>query len=506
MTVLQNSYKLPANDLQIHIPKTAGIVSSSSKRYMTSLEFISSENVLEALRLWHGREKVEWPLTDLRLRTEVRDEQQQHSSLAEVGLAAQNRAILHRGLEALHIIAPDAAYLLRQRFENRRDVLEVAAMLNISESSLYYRQRQAVAQLTDILNKLENEASSDWQERMLSRLPLPSYTRLVGIEEVRRRLLEALLDEQAHFILAIEGLGGLGKTALTDRITRELTKSTHFDDIAWITAKQTHLSSLGRLQVESTQPALTFPMLIDALADQFALPRSESDSHLQQQRRVRQYIKEQRCLIVVDNLETVADHRNLLPELRKWQGPTKFIVTSRLRLLDEPGIFSLPLAELPLTAAFELIRLEAHRTGFVTLAAASDEELGQIYAVAGGNPLALKLMVGQLRFHSLDRVLDRFGAGREAASQEGLFEYIYREIWENLGDSSKMALLALTQAGESGFTFDHLTDISGLSESEASMALEELALLSLVDLGGNLNERRYRLHRLTEVFLLRMFN
>jgi hypothetical protein len=473
---------------------------------MTSLQFVSPEEVMEALRLWHGREKAAWPLAHMRLRTEVRDEQLRYSSLAEAGMAAQNRAILNRGFEALRTIAPGAEDLLRQRFEDRRNVLDVAANLNISESSLYYRQRQAVAQLTEILNKLENQASSEWQERILSRLPLPSYTELVGIHDVRQRLLDVLLDRQSHFIISIEGLGGLGKTALADRITRDLTKSTHFDDIAWVTAKQTHLSSLGRLQVESNRPALTFPMLIDQLAAQFDLPQLDTDLHLQRQRLVKQHLREQECLIVIDNLETVADYHTLLPELRSWQEPSKFIITSRLRLLDEPGIFSLAMEELPVASAFELIRLEARRTGFATLAAASDEELQQIYDVVGGNPLALKLITGQLRFHSLDRVLDRFGAGREAESQEGLFDYIYREIWENLRDDSKTALLAMTQAGESGFTFEHLTDISGLDEKESSAALEELVLLSLVDLGGNLSERRYRLHRLTEVFLLRMFN
>jgi hypothetical protein len=33
-----------------------------------------------------------------------------------------------------------------------------------------------------------------------------------------------------------------------------------------------------------------------------------------------------------------------------------------------------------------------------------------------------------------------------------------------------------------------------------------LILLSLVDVGGNLLERRYRLHRLTELFLLQTFS
>ena len=475
---------------------------------MKSLQFVSTEDVLEALRLWHGHEKAAWPLAAMRLRTSVRHNQEQTeqppSRLTTADIATQNRAILNQGLAALQVIAPEAEVLLRQRFEHRQDVLAVANKLNISESSLYYRQRQAVAQLTDILNKLEDEASAEWQETMLNRLPVPSYTKLVGTDTLQERLLDALLNRQAHFIVAIEGLGGLGKTALTDQTMRDLTKTTYFDEIAWVTAKQTHLSSLGRLQIESSRPALTFPMLIDQLAVQFALD-TDSISHLQRQRLVKRYLQEQYCLVVVDNLETAADYRSLLPELRKWQNPSKFVITSRLRLLDEPGIFSLALTELSMTAAFELIRLEAQQAGFTSLAMANEAELKQIYDVVGGNPLALKLITGQLRFHSLDRVLARFGPGRQTDSPAGLFEYIYREIWETLGDDSKMALLTLTQAGESGFTFEHLTAVSGLSDERANTALEELILLSLVNLGGNLHQKRYHLHRLTEVFLLGMF-
>lgn len=473
---------------------------------MTPTEFISSEEVLEALRLWHGREASVWPLAQLRLRTELRDEQKLHSSLAGAGTAAQNRAILNRGLEFLRIIAPEAEDLLRQRFEHRRDVLDVANNFNMSESSLYYRQRQAVAQLTEILNKLENSASSEWQERILSRLPLPSYGELVGVTEVRHHLLDILLEPEAPFIVVIEGLGGLGKTALADRVTRDLVKSTRFDEIAWITAKQTHLSSFGRLQVESSRPALTFPMLVDQLIEQFDLPQVENASQLQQQRLVKQYLREQVCLIVIDNLETVADYRSLLPELRQWQAPSKFLLTSRLRLLGESAIFSLPLAELSVESAFELIRLESRRTGFTGLATAAEVDLQQIYDVVGGNPLALKLIIGQLRFYSLPQVLARFGSGRAAHSQEEIFDYIYQEIWENLSDNSKTVLLALTQAGESGFTFEHLTAVAALDDDSVSASIEELILLSLVDFGGNLSQRRYRLHRLTERFLLQIFS
>jgi hypothetical protein len=472
---------------------------------MTELEVITSEDVLEALRLWHGGETSQWPLAHLRLGLQVAHEREAHSSLAEAGPAAQNRAILNRGLEVLRVTAPEAEELLRDRFEHRRNVMAVANRLNVSESSIHYRQRQAVGHLTEILMQLEEKASSDWQQRMLSRLGLPSYSQLVGIEKPRTAVTNALLNDTEYFIVAIDGLGGIGKTALADRVTRDLIQTTRFDEIAWVTAKQTHLTTRGRLQVESGRPALTFPMLLDKLTSQFELPEANSGSQLQRQRVVKQFLRERTCLVIIDNLETVADYRNLLPELQKWQQPSKFLLTSRIRLLDDPGVFSISLEELTLTAAFQLIRLEAKRTGFTALAEADEGELQKIYDVVGGNPLALKLITGQLRFHSLPRVLDRFAQGKDIQAGEGLFDYIYREIWESLPDESKAVLLALTQAGESGFTFDHLVAVSSLPETVVHQCLEELVLLSLVDLSGSLTERRYRLHRLTEVFLLRMF-
>lgn len=473
---------------------------------MAAPEVIDSDDVLEALRLWHGGEVPRWPLVHMRLGLQVIHHSENDHTQAEGGPASQNRAILSRGLEVLRDSAPEAEDLLRQRFEHRRDVLAVASELNITESSIYYRQRQAVNQLTEILLHLEDQASSDWRERMAARLGLRSYVKLVGVDEPRSKLVEALTTEDDHFIVTIDGLGGIGKTALADQVARDLIKLTHFDEIAWVTAKHTHLSVLGRLQVESGRAALTFPMLIDALTGQLELPENGGLSQLQRQQLVKQFLRERTCLVVIDNLETVADNRNLLPELRNWQRPSKFLLTSRLRLLDEPNVFSVSLKELTEESAFQLIRLEAKRTGFSDLESAEDADLRQIYDVVGGNPLALKLIVGQLRFHSLSDVLNRFSEGKEAETSTGLFDYIYREIWESLRDESKMTLLALTQAGETGFEMGHLVAVSGLPETTVFESVEELILLSLVDLTGNIFERRYRLHRLTEVFLLRILS
>jgi hypothetical protein len=465
---------------------------------------INSEEILNALRLWHGGETTHWPLADLRLGLTLSQAEDAFSSLAEAGKAANNRAVLSFGLEQLRKASPEAEELLRERFEHRRDVLTVANRLNISESTLYYRQRQAITHLTDILSQQENVASADWRNRMESRLSIPSYESLVGISEAEEVLKNALFTEDEQFIISIDGIGGLGKTALSDYLARQIIKTTRFDEIAWVTAKHTHLSMMGRLQIESGRPALTLPLLIERLCIQFGLSENANLTHLQRQRLLYKFIKERRCLIIIDNLETVADYKTLIPELRKWQNPSKFLLTSRIRLLSEPGIFSYSHKELNQQAALELVRQEAKRGGFKDLTNAPDKEIIKIYKIVGGNPLALKLIIGQLRFYSLSNVLNRFAVREPTETNEGIFDYIFREIWEALDDQSKTVLISLTQAGESGFTLDHLIEVSELSEAIVYNRLTGLVVSSLVDLTGTLLERRYRLHRITEIFLLRM--
>lgn len=465
---------------------------------------INSEDVLAALRLWHGGETNDWPLQEMRLGLNLSQSEDVYSTLAEAGPAANNRAMLSYGLAQLRNVSPEAEDLLRERFENRRDVLTVSNRLNISESTLYYRQRQAVSHLAEILGQLENLASAEWRSKMSGRLSIPSYETLVGIEEAEQVLKQVLSDENEHFIVSIDGIGGLGKTALADYLARQIIKTTRFDEIAWVTAKHTHLSMLGRLQIESGRPALTLPLLIDKLCEQFNLATNTTSTHIQRQRMLYKFLKDRRCLIIVDNLETVADYHSLIPELQKWQNPTKFLLTSRIRLLSEPGIFSYSHKELDQSSALQLIRQEAKRGGFTDLASATDEDLLKIYGVVGGNPLALKLIIGQLRFYSLSNVLSRFADKEPTETNEGIFDYIFREIWESLEDNSKTILISLTQAGESGFSLEHLVAVSELKEPIVYNSVTGLVLSSLVDITGPLLERRYKLHRLTEIFLLRL--
>lgn len=340
---------------------------------------VSEDDVQKALHLWHGGEKDRWPLAHLRLGLQIAAEQELLDSLADSGMAVQNRTILNLGLEHLGALSPGFEELLRQRFEHLQEVQILANSRNVVRGTIQYRQKQAISQLTKILNQLEREANQEWREQMVARLALPSYTELVGVSKPRQTLVEALLEENKHFIVAIDGLGGLGKTALADRVTRDTLHTVRFDETVWITAKQTHLSTRGRLQIDTTRPVLTFPMLVDELAAKLEQLEDFRGPQIQKQRLIQRLLKERPCLVIIDNLETVADHKALIPELQQWQNPSKFLITSRIRLLDHPGVFSISLQELEETAVYQLLRLEAAKVGFAVLENASDNELKPIY-------------------------------------------------------------------------------------------------------------------------------
>jgi hypothetical protein len=149
--------------------------------------------------------------------------------------------------------------------------------------------------------------------------------------------------------------------------------------------------------------------------------------------------------------------------------------------------------------AAALLKYEAETRDLPALAQASPAQLESIYQVVGGNPLALKLVAGQLSVLPLAQVLDTL---RQAGSKtvEDLYTYIYWQAWELLSPAGKQTLVVMPLAQEG--SFEEVMEESELDAAQAGQALRELAGLSLVEVGGDLERPRYSIHRLTETFLL----
>jgi hypothetical protein len=452
------------------------------------------ERVRSALQQWRQDGVNSSPLQHLHLFRRVQRSTHSHPHAATNQLLLQ----LLKTLETQH---PVEAQLLRQRFYDGELAYTVAHRASLGESTFYRKQNEAIRLLADCIQNEEECALAEYQRHQEQRLPAPSYLRLIGVDEHLEQLAVQVVQPDPPWLVLISGIGGIGKSSLVNALARHLLVQRHDYEVGWVTAQQ-QLYHLGGAIQPMEAPALTAQALVEALFGQLWGDAVKPSTYRFQDllQALIQKLKMQPHLIFIDNLETVRDVEGLLPMLRRLANPSRFVLTSRQNLFAEPDIFHFSLPELTPTQALELIRAEAWQRNLPQVLAASDEELSNIWGAVGGNPLALRLVAGQMHIHSLEIVLRDL---RSAASHkvDAFYTYIYWQAWEELNELERNVLLVMPMTSEEGGTTDFLAAVSQLSLVDLRAALERLVILSLVDSRGDLNHRRFSIHNLTRTFL-----
>ncbi|MCB0228645.1 MAG: hypothetical protein KDH90_05865, partial [Anaerolineae bacterium] len=176
-------------------------------------------------------------------------------------------------------------------------------------------------------------------------------------------------------------------------------------------------------------------------------------------------------------------------------------LTSRHSLHDEPDVYSYQVPGLVEPDALQMVRNEARLRRLDQVTDAGDDELHPIFETVGGNPLALKLVVGQLFVLDLDQVLDNLRAARGRKAGD-LYRYIFQDAWRKLDEDAQEVLINMPLFAQNGADFASIERVSDVKGAALLDALDRLVMLSLVNVGGGLQARRYSIHRLTETFLL----
>lgn len=316
--------------------------------------------------------------------------------------------------------------------------------------------------------------------RIRHNLPQPDYGKLIGREQEVEQVMRLLrpYPHSQHALIAIEGAGGIGKTALGLEVAHRylrrysvLPEEECFEAIIWVSAKQATLTAesiFARRQTLSTVKDIY--TTISVVLDRTDITAARSEDQLEL---VRKALTQQRTLLIVDNLETI-DDKVMIEFLHEIPAPTKCIVTTRHKT---DIAYPIQLRGMLWEDACTFIKQECQKKT-VRL---SHDQCRKLYDCTGGVPLVIVWTIARLGFgYTFDTILRQLGD-----PQSDITRFCFESAMELIRnkDSHKL-LMALTFFGVKGANRDVLGKVVKLDGdilTSRDIALVELEKLSLVN-------------------------
>src|ERR1044072_7739920 len=333
---------------------------------------------------------------------------------------------------------------------------------------------------------------------------LPRREPFFGRKDEIAQALRALSQEDRGWGLIIDGIGGIGKSALAIEVAHLCKENNLFDAFIFVTAKADRLTPEGIQQMH--YPVTTLDGLINEVGRGLGLSSiTQLKSTKDKQEALRNALSSRQALIIFDNAETlpISDQIAINDFLRFLPQGCKAIVTRRRR--GGEAAVTLRLEKLKMEEAWELMQNQMEKFGDVrrALTFSGPEAWKQLYYETGGSPLALLWTLGLIhaRGWTLERGLQML---REGSTGSDLNEFIYGAARKTMETNELLVLGALSLFGGPA-SFEAVTAVTDLDRHALDIALERLRAMSLVDIGEQSDtetqvEERYTLHPLTKRF------
>lgn len=391
-----------------------------------------------------------------------------------------------------------SAVYYRYLASNSLRVSELSEAAHVAPRQFRRRVERGITYLVTALRHTESDLPKNSQNPQLSRhLPPPDYIQLFGINEIRNNLFNLLTTPAGPKFISLEGLGGIGKTALAQAVAWQMAEKENLAGISWISARHEWLNSEGFLQ-KISDPVQSCDDIIARLTAQIGQEQLAGLPTAAKLEQLQPFLSREPFLIIIDNLETMSDIQSLLPALYPLAGATRFLLTSRTSLRRFPFVQIFPMEELSIEDSQALLENELHRRGRTQhIPMPSMQEL---YETIGGHPLALKLASAQMGNIPMRLILERLKEAHQLGP-ELMYSYIYRQTWSLLDEPAKKLLLSMLMVSPDGESLDWIQLMSALPSQQFDQALAQLRNYSLLEIGGKLDNPYYRLHRLTVTFL-----
>jgi LuxR family transcriptional regulator, glucitol operon activator len=264
-------------------------------------------------------------------------------------------------------------------------------------------------------------------------------------------------------VITVLGEGGVGKSALALKVAYDLVDdpSAPFDAVVWVTAKANRLTPY---EIQAIDQAVTNSLgAIGAAADY--LGRQTPDNPLQD---LLLHLKNNRVLLIIDNLETVLD-QTIRDLVRSIPTGSKLVFTSRVGL----GAFDFPinLGPFPAKEAHHYLRRTCRVWGVNDIAKFPQQKIEDYCKRLQYNPLFIKWFVQGVRAGQRPEAI--------LANPKILLEFCLQNVFEHLSTEAKQVADALLTLG--GYQSQPtLTFIADMASDRVQTALTQLLSSNII--------------------------
>lgn len=391
------------------------------------------------------------------------------------------------------------------------EIVEFFAEIGVRRAKLSREWLERFLKVADRTELTRKAIIRDLFDHDASTLPvrnveLPSRsTQFLG----RRAELEAILTalKSNWTVCLLRGMGGVGKTTLACEVVYACNGKPRgaavglewprYSFIIWESAEN------GRL---------TFNRLLDAIAYRLGYPGYAQKPLEEKQRAIIDILAQQPVLIVIDNVETLAD-REIPDFIVRLPASTKTLLTSREdEALLSPVYQRFPPAPITIKGlqddeALMFLRNEIKRRAELEPESkqqiTADEDvksLMKLVEITGGNPKAMELAVGHVceAAAPLAKVVDQLYSA--TVSVLDLYDYFFKEAWERCSEDARNLWITIPLFG-STFSLKAIEAASGLQGRYFHDALNDLRGRYLIDIAEiPSGETRYNAHPLVRGF------
>jgi len=332
-------------------------------------------------------------------------------------------------------------------------------------------EREAIARYTKQLESLTSNHKERERSNLLANLPRRPY--FVGRENELDTALQSLQPNSRTFIIGIEGIGGVGKSALAIELSYRCIETDLFESVIWISAKESILTLHG---IEPIIPeAKTLSDILITIGTSLGQPTIGNLAIQDQIKRAYNLLARQTTLLVLDNFESLSknEQSDILDFLRKSPITLKIIITSRERVAEGQII---RLQGLSFMESNALLEWDAQQKNIQL----TTDQNKYLVDLTGGLPLALLWVHGQVAVlgYSVTQVLDRLSLDVNIP----ILQYCFNHSWNLLRYNTENKVLFILALQPEAVSREALEEIAGIEDDDNfEVAISDLLQLTLIE-------------------------